>query len=109
MRLDLALLPQLLHELAAVLLCPVGVLRVQGCEKLLNVLGPGECFGEMAYLSDSGNERGASVSANRESRIVRVKVDDLMNASQGCRLKFDRAFIAILVERLNLANTRLTS
>jgi hypothetical protein len=26
-----------------------------------------------------------------------------------CRAKFDRAFLGILVERLNLANTRLTS
>ena len=53
--------------------------------------------------------RGASVAANGESRIVRINVAELMNASETCRLKFERAFIAILVERLNLANTRLTS
>jgi hypothetical protein len=33
----------------------------------------------------------------------------LERASIGCRARFDRAFIGILVERLNLANTRLTS
>ena len=86
-----------------------GEVKVTKNKKLLNVLGAGECFGEMAYLSETSQERGASVSANRESRIVRIKVADLQKASESCRLKFDRAFIGILVERLNLANTRLTS
>jgi tRNA A-37 threonylcarbamoyl transferase component Bud32 len=86
-----------------------GEMRVTKNKKLLSVLGPGECFGEMAYLSLSGHERGATVTASRESRIVRVKVGELGHASTDCRSKFDRAFIGILVERLNLANTRLTS
>jgi len=38
-----------------------------------------------------------------------VKVGDLGKSSPDCRSKFDRAFIGILVERLNLANTRLTT
>jgi tRNA A-37 threonylcarbamoyl transferase component Bud32 len=86
-----------------------GEMRVTKNKKLLSVLGPGECFGEMAYLSLSGHERGATVTAARDSRIVRVRVADLEQASVDCRSKFDRAFIGILVERLNLANTRLTS
>ena len=86
-----------------------GEVKVTKNKKLLNVLGAGECFGEMAYLAESGKVRGASVAANGESRIVRINVAELMNASEACRLKFERAFIAILVERLNLANTRLTS
>jgi eukaryotic-like serine/threonine-protein kinase len=86
-----------------------GEMRVTKNKKLLSVLGPGECFGEMAYLSLSGHERGASVSAARDSLVVRVKVGDLGKGSADCRSKFDRAFIGILVERLNLANTRLTS
>lgn len=86
-----------------------GEMRVTKNKKLLSVLGPGECFGEMAYLSMSGHERGASVSAARDSLVVRVKVGDLRKGSADCRSKFDRAFIGILVERLNLANTRLTS
>jgi eukaryotic-like serine/threonine-protein kinase len=86
-----------------------GEMRVTKNKKLLTVLGPGECFGEMAYLSASGHERGATVSAARASRIVRVRIADLEQATIACRSKFDRAFIGILVERLNLANTRLTS
>jgi tRNA A-37 threonylcarbamoyl transferase component Bud32 len=86
-----------------------GEVKVTKNKKLLNVLGAGECFGEMAYLADTANVRGASVSANSESHIVRINVADLANATEACRLKFERAFIGILVERLNLANTRLTS
>ena len=86
-----------------------GEVQVTKNKKLLSVLGPGECFGEMAYLSIAGHERGATVTASRDSRIVRVRTADLEQASIACRSKFDRAFIGILVERLNLANTRLTS
>jgi CRP-like cAMP-binding protein len=86
-----------------------GEARVSKNKKLLSVLGPGECFGEMAYLSRSGHERGATVTAAREALIMQVRVGDLGKASADCRSKFDRAFIGILVERLNLANTRLTS
>jgi tRNA A-37 threonylcarbamoyl transferase component Bud32 len=86
-----------------------GEVRVTKNKKLLCVLGPGECFGEMAYLSLSSHERGATVTAARDSIVMQVKVGDLGKASADCRSKFDRAFIGILVERLNLANTRLTS
>ncbi|HZM33222.1 MAG TPA: serine/threonine-protein kinase [Burkholderiales bacterium] len=86
-----------------------GEMRVTKNKKLLSVLGPGECFGEMAYLSARGHERGATVSAAKPSRIMRMRVADLEQATVACRSKFDRAFIGILVERLNLANTRLTS
>src|SRR5207244_13389528 len=86
-----------------------GQRRVSKSKKPLTVLGAGECFGEMAYLSLSGHQRGATVTAGAESRILRVRVAELEQASVSCRSKFDRAFIGILVERLNLANTRLTS
>ena len=86
-----------------------GEVRVTKNKKLLSVLGSGECFGEMAYLSVNGHARGASVAASAESHILRMRVADLEQASIACRSKFDRAFIGILVDRLNLANTRLTS
>ena len=86
-----------------------GEVRVTKNKKLLSVLGPGECFGEMAYLSLGSPVRGATVSAAADSLVVRIAVAALEEASVSCRSKFDRAFIGILVERLNLANTRLTS
>ena len=86
-----------------------GEVRVTKNKKLLSILGAGECFGEMAYLSLTSHARGATVTASADSRILRIPVASLEQASVSCRSKFDRAFIGILVERLNLANTRLTS
>lgn len=87
----------------------MGEVKVTKRKKLLNILSPGECFGEMAYLSRSGNERSADVSTTCDSRVIRIRTDDLESASEACRHRFDRAFMAILVERLALANTRLTA
>ena len=86
-----------------------GEVKVTKRKKLLNVLTPGECFGEMAYLARTGNERTADVSSMSDSQVIRIKTEELENASDVCRHRFDRAFMGILVERLDLANTRLTS
>jgi len=86
-----------------------GEMRVSKNKKLLTVLGPGECFGEMAYLSVNGRERGATVAAAADARILRIRVADLERSTIACRSKFDRAFLGVLVERLNLANSRLAS
>lgn len=86
-----------------------GEVKVTKRKKLLNVLNAGECFGEMAYLSRSGSERSADVATMSDSRVIRIRTEDLDRASDACRHRFDRAFMAILVERLQLANTRLTA
>jgi eukaryotic-like serine/threonine-protein kinase len=86
-----------------------GEVKVTKRKKLLNVLTAGECFGEMAYLSRASNERSADVVTMSDSRIIRIRPGDLDRASDSCRNRFDRAFMGILVERLTLANIRLTS
>ncbi len=85
-----------------------GEVKVIKQGKLLNILSAGECFGEMAYISRaSGSVRTADVVTLSESRVITIRNDDLDQASDVCRHKFDRAFMAILVERLSLSNTRL--
>ena len=76
--------------------------------KLLNVLRAGECFGEMAYLSRKDRRRGADVTVTGEASIICVPNARLQEVSDGCRHKFDRAFMAILVERLSAANLRIS-
>jgi serine/threonine protein kinase len=85
-----------------------GEVKVMKQGKLLNILSAGECFGEMAYISrDRGSARTADVVTLSESRVITIRNEDLDRASDICRHKFDRAFMAILVERLSLSNTRL--
>ena len=86
-----------------------GEVKVTKRQKLLNILNAGECFGEMSYLSRQSNERSADVSALSASRVITIRVEDLAHASDACRHCFDRAFMSILVDRLTLANNRLTA
>jgi serine/threonine protein kinase len=85
-----------------------GQLKVTKRNKLLNVLRTGECVGEMAYLQRGAHVRGADVTAMSDCKIVTVPTDRLEQASDACRHKFDRAFMEILVERLSMANIRLS-
>ena len=85
-----------------------GQVRVTRKGKLLNILHTGECFGEMAYLSKDEQVRGADVTVMLESKIISVPTQKLAQASDTCRHKFDRAFMEILVERLTMANARLS-
>jgi len=85
-----------------------GQVRVSRKGKLLNILRSGEPFGEMAYLSPNAQVRGADVTVATDARIISIPTDKLAQASDGCRHKFDRAFMEILVERLAMANIRLS-
>jgi len=85
-----------------------GQVKVTKRNKLLNVLRAGECFGEMAYLQKGAHVRGADVTVMSDCKIISVPTGKLEQASDACRHKFDRAFMAILVERLSMANIRLS-
>jgi CRP-like cAMP-binding protein len=77
-------------------------------ERLLNVLKPGECFGEMAYLGKQKFQRSASVVALSEIRVMEVRAETLSRASELCRHHFHGAFLELLVDRLAMANLRLS-
>ena len=85
-----------------------GQVKVTRKGKLLNLLGAGEPFGEMAYLTRRQHTRGADVTVMSDASIISVPTERLAQASEGCRHKFDRAFMEILVERLSMANLRLS-
>ncbi|HZQ72985.1 MAG TPA: serine/threonine-protein kinase [Burkholderiales bacterium] len=85
-----------------------GQVKVTKKGKLLNLLRAGEPFGEMAYLTRQEHVRGADVAVMSDANIISVPTQKLAQASDGCRHKFDRAFMEILVERLSMANLRLS-
>ena len=86
-----------------------GELKVTKQGKLLNVLSPGECYGEMAYLTPDHGARRADIDAMSDALVINIATERLAHASQSVRHGFDRALLRILVERLDLANTRLTT
>ena len=85
-----------------------GEARVLRKKRLLTTLKGGECFGEMAYLGGEFKPRIADVVAASEVRMIKIPIAALERATELCRLNFDRAFLRVLVERLTVANSRLT-
>ena len=96
------------HAAAGTPLMREGEVKVTKKGKLLNILGRGECFGEMAYLSSASSVRGADVTVLTDAKIITVPTARLAQASEACRYRFDRAFLQILTERLTMANMRLS-
>ncbi len=85
-----------------------GNVKVTRSKKLLNVLGTGDCFGEMSYLAKKEGPRSASVTASSDCIVMKIPAADLNAASDSCRRFFDRRFLETLVERLDTANQQLS-
>ena len=68
-------------------------------------LEAGECFGEMEYLSNTG--RTATVTAIRESTVVKIERDFKEWASLPSQVRLNRAFQEVLIERLQATSKAL--
>jgi serine/threonine protein kinase len=85
-----------------------GEVKVTKSDRVLNVLKPGECFGEMAYLGRREFKRSASVASVSEITVIEIKADALNAATESCRHQFTAAFLELLVTRLESADVRLS-
>jgi len=85
-----------------------GEVKVVKQNRLLNVLKAGECFGEMAYLGKQRFQRSASVVALTGITVIEIRAESLNRASELCRHHFHGAFLELLVDRLAMANVRLS-
>jgi len=86
-----------------------GELKVVKKGRILNLLLPGDCFGEMAAISRGTQIRGADVIALTEAKIITVRGEALRQASEACRMHFYQSFLEVLTSRLTLANARLVA
>ncbi|MBX9903920.1 MAG: protein kinase [Burkholderiales bacterium] len=85
-----------------------GEVQVRKQDRLLTALKSGECFGEMAYLGKQKFQRSASVVATTEIVVIEIRAETLPQASELCRHHFNGAFLELLVDRLGMANLRLS-
>jgi serine/threonine protein kinase len=85
-----------------------GTVKVLKEGRLLSLLHKGDCFGEMAHLTEHEFRRTTDVVAKTELTLIEIDPDVLEKASAGCRFKFSDAFLHMLVKRLTVANTRIS-
>jgi serine/threonine protein kinase len=86
-----------------------GYVRVTRGKRTLSVLTAGDCFGEMSYLAQNkgGSHRSATVTTTSDCILMKIRAEDLRNASDSCRRLFDAHFLETLVDRLESANKQL--
>ncbi|MFA6013510.1 MAG: serine/threonine-protein kinase [Gallionellaceae bacterium] len=77
--------------------------------RLLSQLHKGDCFGEMAHLSEKNFVRTTDVVSKTEVIVIEIDPEILAKSSQGCRFQFNDAFLRMLVKRLSVANIRVSN
>jgi serine/threonine protein kinase len=83
-----------------------GSLKVTKNGRLLNVIKPGEHFGEMAYIQ-RGSKRQASVEALADSVIAELSFEAWDNLSSTCQLHFAKVLLYSMTDRVALAGDRI--
>jgi CRP-like cAMP-binding protein len=86
-----------------------GEVKVTKGGRLLNVVNHSECFGEMAYIRGGELPRHATVESMTKLLLAEFDPAALAKMSGGAQLQLTRALVRNLVDRLVLANTRLTT
>ncbi|MCC7486156.1 MAG: protein kinase [Burkholderiales bacterium] len=85
-----------------------GDLKVTRRGRLLNLLKSGECFGEMAFILGAAATRHATVEAMTDAVVAEFEPSGIARLSEGCRLQIAHGLLRTLVERLAMANARIS-
>jgi eukaryotic-like serine/threonine-protein kinase len=84
-----------------------GQVKVIRQGRLLNTIDQGECFGEMAYIRGGDLPRHATVEAMTDIMLAEFVPEALSKMSLGAQLALTRALVRNVVDRLELANSRV--
>ncbi len=83
-----------------------GVVIIEKEGSVVNVLQEGDCFGEMGYLARA--RRIASAIARTDVSLMKVNDSTIDRAAEATQLRFHRAFVRTLIERLTDATSLLS-
>jgi hypothetical protein len=84
-----------------------GQVKVIRQGRLLNTIDQGECFGEMAYIRGGELPRHATVESLTDIVLAEFEPAALAQMSVGAQLALTRALVRNVVDRLELANSRV--
>ena len=85
-----------------------GTVKVIKHGRLLSLLHTGDCFGEMAHLSEKNAKRSTDVITKTEVTLIALDPEVLAKSSSGCRYQFSEAFLHMLAKRLAVSNIRIS-
>jgi len=83
-----------------------GVVSIKKGGQHIGNLQEGDCFGEMGYLSQI--KRTATVESKTEVTLIKVNATTLDRAEEGTQLRFLKAFVGTVIDRLNQTTSNLT-
>jgi len=86
-----------------------GEAKVTKSGRLLNILRPGDCFGEMLYFSETNTRRSTTITSLSPLAVIEIKAADLSQSSDTLQKEMNKAFLRILIDRLTWANNRLSA
>jgi serine/threonine protein kinase len=73
----------------------------------LNRLGPGECFGELAYLDEERPLRSATIRSRSPLVLIEIEVDAIQHASESLQVAFNRALMKVMARRIRHSDKRM--
>ena len=83
-----------------------GVVSITKNNQHIGNLQEGDCFGEMGYLAQT--ERTASVTSKTDVALIKVNAANLDRAEEGTQLRFLKAFVGTVINRLQQTTAVLT-
>lgn len=84
-----------------------GEVRISKQGTLLDVLGPGDIFGEIVAVTPSLHGRTADAVAQTTVQVAMVSRNALRHASDSARMHFYEAFLSLVSRRLAATNNRV--
>lgn len=86
-----------------------GAAEVSRNGRVLDALQAGHCFGEIAYFDDGRGPRSTTISASADSTAVELEANAMRNGSEALQMQLNRAFIRVLLDRIDARESRLAA
>jgi serine/threonine-protein kinase len=85
----------------------LGSVEVRKGGRLLQVLGKGDCFGEIGFLMKT--KRTASIVAQTPVLLLKVNATEMQQVSRDCQLRYYKVFTENLIYRLAFTSAQLAA
>lgn len=85
----------------------LGTVEVRKGGRILQVLGKGDCFGEIGFLMKT--KRTASILAQTAVVVLKVNATQMQQVSRDCQLRYYKVFTENLIYRLAITSAQLAA